>query len=201
MKKLWSDYAEVIINRVTPSIKAKYNINITDLISNPSKFMNTDSISNTIENIKEDISKSTDQIINSYGAAKSKLEDEMDKAASISDKIKQHINLYAKQNNIPVIKPLFFEVDEQQKETVYIDNSEDSTLKFIEQLISISNVIFLSTIEYNNHIVGEWLFSTPTKNYVLRINIPTNPVYEIESARTEILDYLDSTKEYVGEEK
>ncbi len=201
MEKLWSDYADTIITQVSSNIKDKYNIDLVDLISDPSKFLNTPTINDKINNIKADINSSIDQIITSLGNAKNRLDDEMSVASSLSNKINQHITLHAKQNNVPLIKPYFFKVDEQQTETVYLDNADDITLEFVTKLISLSNAVMLSTIEYKDYTVGEWMFTTSTKNYSLRINIPVNPVYEVESARTEILDYLNSAKDYVGEEK
>ncbi len=197
MENVWSDYADTIIKQVSPSIKTKYSVDLNTLLLDPSQFSGKP-VAAKLDSITADVNSEIDRIAESFGSASARLQDEMSKYDSVSKRLAQHISLHAKQGNVPVVEPYFVTRDENKEEVIYVDNADDATMQLAEKLVSLSNVILKFNTEYKDYSIGGWMFSTPSKTYLLRVNIPPNPVLDLEAARSEITGALESAKDYIG---
>jgi hypothetical protein len=188
--------AEFILKRIAPNIKSKFGIDIEEFLRNPQGFSNDQDIANKIEQIEAELSEDIDEIIKSMGDAQKRFNDDMAKADAVSKKLGQAISIQARQLGIPMITPKDTDGFDNT-EMIYVDNADDNTLALAQKLLGMSNFVIGGALTYNEYKVSDWTFATNSKNYAIRINIPSNPVLDMEYAKTEITDAIDAAKGYL----
>lgn len=197
MESVWNDYTDTVIKQITPTIKTKYNVDLNSLMLNPSQFSGKP-VASQLGDVIKDVNSEIDKMVESFGTASERLQDDMSKCDSISKRLAQQISLHAKQNNVPLVVPYLLERDVDKEEVIYVDNADDSTMQLAEKLVSMSTTVFTLSAEYKDYSLGGWVFSTPSKTYLLRVNVPLNPVLDLEGARNDITAALESAKDYIG---
>ncbi len=188
--------AEFMIKKIAPNIKGKFGIDIEEFLRDPQEFSNDQDIKNKIEQIEAELSEDIEEIIKGMGEAQKRFNDNMARADAISKKLGQAISIQAKQLGIPLIAPKDTEGFENA-EIIYTDNADDGVTSLAQKLLGISNFVIIGSITYNEYKVSDWTFSTNGKNYTIRVSIEPNPVLDLEYARTEVMDAIDSAKGYL----
>lgn len=191
MADTWSDSAGMLIDSVEPTVKQKYNISLRGLLTNPGRYAGTANLATTIDNIHEDIDNYVSETIDSMPEERKSFESDGLKCDSITKQLSQNISLQAKQNSVPLIRPDAMDRDEARDEVFYISSVDNSVLALVQKLVSASTVIADFSRMYRNYNIGEWLFSTNAKNYVIRVNLQPSAIVTIDAARDEVNDLLD----------
>lgn len=191
MADTWSDSAGMLIDSVEPTVKQKYNISLRGLLTNPGRYSGTANLATTIDNIHEDIDNYVSETIDSMPEERKSFESDGLKCDSITKQLSQNISLQAKQNSVPLIRPDAMDRDEARDEVFYISSVDNSVLALVQKLVSASMVIADFSRMYRNYNIGEWLFSTNAKNYVIRVNLQPSAIVTIDAARDEVNDLLD----------
>ncbi|MEM3227613.1 MAG: hypothetical protein QXK65_01535 [Candidatus Micrarchaeaceae archaeon] len=196
MANLWSDNADALIKQFDGAIKSKYKFTLSDFLTNPANFSAQESIIVTAGNIKEYVDNSIAEMLDGMEDERKRLNDDAAKCNAITSQLAQAISLEAKQNKIPLIKSDTVARDEGKDEVIYVKNASGDLMHLAERLVDSSLLIVDMTSEYNNNLIGEWLFSG-NKNYVLRVNLDPNPVLNIETGAAEIDALLDAAADYI----
>lgn len=196
MAELWSDYSDMLISSMDKQISTKFKVSLRDLLTDPSKYASQQNIQMTIGNIKEEVNKAIDSRIAGFGDSEKALDDAAAKADSLTGQISQSIIVQARQNKVPVIKPVAVDRDVTREERIYVDSANADVSSLIEKLVSTSTMIADTTTTYKNYRIGEWLFSGQ-KNYVLRAYLPRNGVISLEASRGELTTLLDAAADFI----
>ncbi|MGC8669945.1 MAG: hypothetical protein ACP5TL_02210 [Candidatus Micrarchaeia archaeon] len=197
MAEMWSDYTGAIIGNLDSSIKKKYGFSLSDLLSNPKALAGQENISVKISNIKSDVNSFIDSQKQDALRREKTFNDILERADSITNKIAQKISVVAKQNNIPIIKPIAVNRNTDNEDHIYIDSSDDNVLAMVEKLVSSSVIVADFTTEYNNLKIGDWHFNGQ-KNYSLTVYTPTSNVMLLDSSRDELNTLLDAAAEFIS---
>jgi len=194
MADLWSDYTDMMLSELEPTVKSKYNLSLKKLLTNPTQFADDETVSVKIDNIKEEVNKYFDDVVGQLEEERKALENNATKSDSITNQLNQRISLEAKQANIPVIKPYAVARDETRDETVYVNSVDSNTLALVDKLTSGSTFVADMTYKYKDYNIGTWFFSG-RKNYVVSVALEPNPVLSVEGSRTELNMLIDNAKE------
>ncbi len=170
MADLWSDYTELLLSDIEPELKAKYGIAIRDLLNNPAKYANTNDIDTVISNMKEAANGAIDDREASLKDEQNNLQKDAAKADVLTAQIGQAISAQAKQNKVPVVKPMLFARDESGDEVVYVDAVDIGTLALVERLMASALYVADYTTTYQNYKVGDWVFISVSgrRNVIIR---------------------------------
>ncbi|MDE1868797.1 MAG: hypothetical protein KGH60_02415 [Candidatus Micrarchaeota archaeon] len=196
MAELWSDYTDMLISGMDRQMNTKFKVSLRDLLTDPSRYASQQNIQITVGNIKEEVNRQIDARIAAMGDAAKALEDAAAKADSLTGQISQSINVQARQNRVPVIKPVAVDRDVTREERIYVDSANADVSSLIEKLVSTSTLVADTTTAYKNYRIGEWLFSGQ-KNYVMRVYLPRNGVVSLEASRGELTTLLDAAADFL----
>ncbi len=196
MADLWSDYSDGIIKNVDKQIGVKYKLTLRSLLMDPSKYVSQPNIQMTIENLKEEVGKYFDGRVNEMEVEKKAFEDAAMRSDALTGQLSQSISIQARQNNVPMIKPVAVERDTDEEEKIYIDSVDNSVIALVSKLVLSSLLIADFTTTYGNYKAGEWLFSGH-KNYVLSVYMPSNGYLQLQSSRDEIIALLDTASGFI----
>ena len=188
---MWSDYSDYVISNVDKKIGNKYKPSLRELLTTPASYANTQNIKITMQNMKEAVNNFIDGIISSMGDQSKELEDALTVIESATSQLKQNISLQAKQNKVPMVKPVIVDRDASREDKVFVSNVNADILQLVQKFISESTFIADLSYNYKNVQIGSWLFCGP-KNYSLNIYLPQNDVVSLEAARSEVLGLLDA---------
>ncbi len=191
MADLWSDYSDEIIKSLDRQISAKYKLTLRGFLTDPTKFAVTPNIQTTIENLKEEVNSYIDKKANDMVPEKRAFEDAAMRADALTTQLGQTISVQARQNSIPIIKPILFERDTDEDEHIYVDAVDNGIISLVSKLIASSTYVLDSTAAYGNYKVGEWLFSS-SKNYLISVYLPSNGYFVLQTSRDEIIGLLNS---------
>ncbi|MCL4373406.1 MAG: hypothetical protein M1360_00380 [Candidatus Marsarchaeota archaeon] len=197
MAELWSDYTDALISDLDPDIKKKYGVALSELLSNPKDFADNENLSVTIGNIKEDVNSYIESQKQQALLREKNFNDMLERADSISQKISQRLSVTAKQNNVPLVKPVSIDRNSDNEEHIYVDSSDDSVIALAEKLAASSMMIADFTTEYNNFKIGEWYFSGH-KNYTLSVYMPASNVMLLDTSKSELDTLLDAAAEFIS---
>ena len=109
MADLWSDYTDMLITQFDNAEGKNYKISVRDLLSNPLKYLSQEGISATIENMREDVTSFMDEGIRGAADKKVQFDESLQKCDALTAQLSQSIASRAKQNKIPLIKPVSIE--------------------------------------------------------------------------------------------
>ncbi|MCL4411549.1 hypothetical protein M1329_01270 [Candidatus Marsarchaeota archaeon] len=194
----WSEPAGILIDSVEPTVKQKYNMSLRGLLASPGRYSGTANLNTTIDNIREDIDNYVSETIDSMPEERKSFESDALKCDSITKQLGQNISLQAKQNSVPMIKPDAMDRDETRDEVFYISSVDNSVLSLVQKLVAASTVVADFSRTYRNYNIGEWLFSTNAKNYVIRVNLQPNAIVTIDAARDEVNGLLDGVMTFAS---
>ena len=197
MADLWSDYTDGMISDIDDELGTKYKMSVRRFLSDPGKYAKQEGISITMGNMQEDVDGIIDEQLKDYAAEQKSLMDDAAKADSITTQITQTLNLKAKQNKLPLIRPVMVERDETHDEVVYINSVESGTLMLIDKLTDNADFVADFTYPYKNYKIGNWLFCGE-KNYTLRVYLQPSEVLYIENGKNEIDALFNNAKAALG---
>ncbi|MDE1857133.1 MAG: hypothetical protein KGH98_03570 [Candidatus Micrarchaeota archaeon] len=196
MAELWTNYTDSLITDMDRQMKAKYKLSLRDLFTDPARFAQQDGIENTLANITEEVNNYMGRLLDSVADRKRQLDADLGKADSISKQLAQNISMQAKQNKVPVVRPAIVDRDVNRDETLYIDYVDQDVFTLIERLTAASHVISDLTDSFEDHTIGQWLFSGD-KNYVIRVYLRPNSALTILSSSRELNDLLQGASEFI----
>lgn len=196
MAEMWSDHTDALLRGIDKQISNKYKVSMRDLLKEPAKYAAQPSIQVTISNMREDAEKYIQQKLDKMENEVRELSDNTARAESITNQLGQNISALAKQNRVPLIKPVDIERDETKEEHIYVDGVDASVVSLVEKLIISSNLVADIGTEFDENKIGSWLFSGQ-KNYVLSVFVPSNGASVLQESRDEILGLLDAASDFV----
>ena len=191
MAEMWSDYTDVVITNIDRNIGNKYKLSVREFLSNPLKYATRQNISATATSMQKDADDFLDTLLDGLKEEKKMLTDSAAKADSITAQLTQNISMQAKQNKVPIVKPVLIERDQVRDEIIYVDAVDAALLSLIERFVSSSKYIADYTGTYEDYRIGEWTFAGD-KNYVLRVYLPRTETALIENSKGEIDTLFDA---------
>lgn len=196
MAELWSDYTDMLINGIDKQVGSKYKFSLRALLTDPTKYAAQQNVQMAIDNMKEDVDNYIDGRVKALADEQRSLDDAASKADSITGQLGRSISLQAKQNNVPMIKPVTVDRDTAREETIYIDAVDNGVASLVQKLVSSSMLVADLSVSYKNYTVGSWLFSG-SKNYVLSVYMPDSTLLALEASRSEINNLLTSASNFI----
>lgn len=196
MAELWSDYTDMLISGMDKQINTKFKVSLRDLVTDPSKYSSQQNIQMTISNVKEEVNRTIDSKIAAMAESEKVIDDAGARADALTGQISQSITVQARQNGVPIIKPVAVDRDLAREERVYVDTMDQGVTSLIQRLSASSTLIADTTTTYKSYRIGEWLFSG-AKNYVLRVYMPRNSVVSLEASRGELGALLDAASDFL----
>ena len=193
---MWSDYSDGVIKNVDKQISTKYKFTLRSLLTDPSKYVSQPNIQMTIENLKEEVDNYINGKAKDMAAEKKAFEDATMRSDALTGQLSQSIAMQARQNNVPVIKPVTVDRDTDEDVRIYVDSAENGILSLVQKLASSSMLIADFTAAYGNYKVGEWLFSG-NRNYVISVYLPSNSYLLLQSSRDEIIALLNTASGFI----
>ncbi|MGC8687735.1 MAG: hypothetical protein ACP5RM_03500 [Candidatus Micrarchaeia archaeon] len=197
MANIWSDYSDAIIKELDPTIEEKYGIRLSDLLSNPRALTSTQNASITIGNIKEEVDNYIEERRKDAAKYESNFDDMIERADAITVKIAQRISTIAKQNNVPLVKPVAIDRDTTKEEQIFVDAGSDDVLALVEKLVAASMLVADFTTQYKNFKIGQWFFSGH-KNYTLNVYMPASNIMMLDSSKEELDTLLDAASDFMS---
>ena len=185
MAELWSDYTDTIVKELDKELNTKYKMTVSGFLSNPGKYAKQANIATSAQNMQEDVNKRIDDMLGEMSDQKKTLEANASKIDAITTQIAQNISMQAKQNKLPILKPVIVERDVARDEVIYVDTVDNGLLSFIEKLVQGSKYVADTTGAYKDYKIGEWVFSGD-KNYVIRAYIPRSEYMLLEGSKEEL---------------
>jgi hypothetical protein len=201
MAEFWSDYADNVITDVDTELGNKYGkMNLRKFLSNPAKFADQPDFQTAAQGMRKETNAFIDGLLDGLQKERRDLDNALAKADSITTQITSNISMQAKQNKVPMIKPVFIERDQTRDVAIYIDNMDSSVLGLIEKLSADCTYISDNTATYSDKKIGEWLFGG-RKSYILRVFMPNNQAMALQDAKSEINGLFDIAMEFVPNKK
>jgi hypothetical protein len=196
MADLWSDYSDGVMKNIDRQISTKYKLTLRSLLTDPSKYVSQQNIQITIDNLKEEVQNYADGKAKDMVAEKKAFEDATMHSDALTSQLGQSIAMQAKQNKVPMIKPVAVDRDTTKEERIYVDSVDSGVSALVEKLVSSSVLIADFSAAYGKYKVGEWLFSG-SKNYVLAVYLPANSYLLLQSSRDELIGLLDAASGFI----
>jgi hypothetical protein len=190
MAELWSDYTDMLISGIDKQLGSKYKFSLAALLTNPNKYASQPNIQISIGNMKEDVDKYIDDKVKAMADEQKDLDDAASKADSVTGQLSRSISMQAKQNNIPMIRPVSIDRNTDREETIYIDTIDTGVSSLVQKLVSSAILVVDLSAGYKNYNIGSWLFSG-SKNYVLNVYMPDSTLLALEASRLEINGLLE----------
>jgi|GEM_PF-1834852 len=200
MADLWNDSTDMLLNDVDGFIFDSYKVHIKELLSNPYRFVEETNILDKIDKIKADVDDYIDTLLKTLVDERRDFENKAAAANALTNQLSQMISLAAKQKNIPVIKPTLFFIDQTKLDIIYIEKSDQNITALINKILPITTYISDTSVTYKGYSFGDWTFATDSsKNYEIRVNIPSNMVFQLEQSRDTVDGLLTGTKKAIAE--
>ena len=200
MADLWNDSTDMLLNDVDGFIFDSYKVHIKELLSNPYRFVEDTNILDKIDKIKADVDDYIDTLLKTLVDERRDFENKAAAANALTNQLSQMISLAAKQKNIPVIKPTLFFIDQTKLDIIYIEKSDQNITALINKILPITTYISDTSVTYKGYSFGDWTFATDSsKNYEIRVNIPSNMVFQLEQSRDTVDGLLTGTKKAIAE--
>jgi len=200
MADLWNDSTDMLLNDVDGFIFDSYKVHIKELLSNPYRFVEETNILDKIDKIKADVDDYIDTLLKTLVDERRDFENKAAAANALTNQLSQMISLAAKQKNIPVIKPTLFFIDQTKLDIIYIEKSDQNITALINKILPITTYISDTSVTYKGYSFGDWTFATDSsKNYEIRVNIPSNMIFQLEQSRDTVDGLLTGTKKAIAE--
>ena len=100
MENTWSDYTDAIVSNMDGMVKSKYGVSLRDLLSDPSSVASKEGVADSIKRIKEDVDAYLDELAESMGPERKRVEDGMSKAYAITQQLAQNVSMQSKQYKV-----------------------------------------------------------------------------------------------------
>ncbi len=201
MAELWSDYADNIITDVDTSMGAKYGkMNVRKFLNNPGKFAAQPNVLADAKSMQDDVDAFIKTLLGEMSDQAEALNDSLEKADSITGQLSQNISMQAKQNRIPIIKPVLIQRNNSNDQVIYLDTADSSVITLIEKIIPGTTYIADSSANYDGHKIGDWTFGG-AQNYILRVYVPQTDIILLNNSKTEIGKLFDAAVSFIKERK
>ncbi len=196
MAELWSDYTDGILKNLDKQVSMKYKLTLRSLLTDPAKYASQPNMHMTIENLKEEVHNYVEGRVKEMGAEKKAFEDALMRADAVTSQLGQSIVIQARQNNVPIIKPVTLDRDTDDDERIYIDSVDNNIIALLNKLVMSAMLIVDSTTTFGNYKVGEWLFSGH-RHYVLVAYLPSNSYVLLQQSQDELINLLNTASSFI----
>lgn len=194
----WYDLTNSLLDNVEDDIKTQFNIDIEDLLSNPSKYSDNDSIKSRFNDAVGYLNEYLDNVNSSLSESRLELESELSDIDKTTDSILNSIKDEASKSDKPVMSIDNTKYDDQSVIALYVSKADDNTKSLVKSLISNSLFIIDKTSTYNNKHLGEWLFIGNQKIFDLSLSLSSNPVISFDLSKGEINMLTDEAADTLG---
>ncbi len=191
----WSENANDLIESLAPTINDKYGIALKDLLMNPAFYISKKGIEETFSSIREEIEDYVQTTMKGLEDEKKDFEKDGLKCDAVSKQLAQSIAMLAKQNNIPIIKPVGIDRSGENEEVVYVNNIDGGLTALITKLAASSSFIADFSTTYKTYSLGQWLFDGH-KNYVINVSLEQNSYMDLDQANEELKAIMDGLDTY-----
>ena len=196
MAELWSDYTDMLITGIEKQAGTKFRLSLRSLLEDPTRYAAQQNIQITIDNMREEADKYIDEKIDALTEEQKNLDDAASRADSTTKQLGQNIISQARQNNIPVVKPVTIERDATKEERLTIDTFDNSIMSLVQKLVASSTLVADLGGSYKKYSIGSWLFSG-SKNYLLSVYMPDSTLLLLETSRAELDNMLASASSFI----
>ncbi|MDE1845742.1 MAG: hypothetical protein KGH53_00445 [Candidatus Micrarchaeota archaeon] len=179
------------IKTIDKQLGDKYVVSLQEIVADQNALARKQNAKEIVSNMKGDVNSYFDSLLKNLEDEERRFTAELQSASTLYAQINDHIKAKAQSMNVPMIKPVSVERNEEGEETIIISAEDTAVELLVGRLIgSCTYVADLSTT-YKTYTIGSWLFSGE-KNYNLSINPPSSVILNIEESRDEINFRLDS---------
>ena len=113
-------FTEGMLNRLDKDVKKKFGVSLCDIMDNPSSYIAEKGFVVKLSRINDYVEKETDNMLQQAKASSKTFHENASKADELTRKIGSYVSSHARQNNIPLIKPVEVELPRFGKSTFYI---------------------------------------------------------------------------------
>jgi hypothetical protein len=191
----WSENTNDLIESLAPVINDKYGIALKDILINPAFYVSKKDIGATFGSIREEVDDYVATTIKGLEDEKKNFEKDGLKCDAISKQLAQSIAMLAKQNNIPVIKPVSIDRNVDNEEVIYVNNIDSGLTALITKLAAASSFVADFSTTYKTYNLGQWLFDGQ-KNYVVNVSLEQNDYMDLDQAKDELNIIMDGVESY-----
>ncbi|OWP53275.1 hypothetical protein Micr_00683 [Candidatus Micrarchaeum sp.] len=191
----WSENTNDLIESLAPVINDKYGIALKDILINPAFYVSKKDIETTFSSIRNEVDDYVETTMKGLEDEKKNFEKDGLKCDAVSKQLTQSITMLAKQNNIPVIKPVSIDRNVDNEEVIYVNNIDSGLTALITKLASASSFIADFSTTYKTYSLGQWLFDGH-KNYVINVSLEQNSYMDLDQARDELKVIMDGIDAY-----
>lgn len=197
MAQLWSDYTDAMISDIDSAIGNKYGkLNLRKFLSDPTKFAAQPNISSDVQKMRDDTDTYFDTILGGLADRRKSLDDSLLKAEALTGQLSGNISMQAKQNRLPLVRPVSIDRDTSRDDIIYVESADSGVMALIEKLASSATYIADNTGTFNDRKIGEWIFGGD-KSYVIRVYVPDNELVLVENSRNELNSLFDISMNYI----
>jgi hypothetical protein len=170
-------------------------VSARDILTKPAFYVSKSNIETTFSNIREDVENYIEELAKGMEDDKKDMEKDGLKCDAVTKQLSQNISMQAKQNNIPIIKPVSIDRNTDGEEVVYINNVDNGIIALIAKLSTSTSFIADFSTVYKTYNLGQWLFDGQ-KNYVINVAMEPNAYMDLDSAKEEINVIMDGIEGY-----
>lgn len=191
----WSENTNDLVESLAPVINDKYGIALKDILINPAFYVSKKDIETTFSGIRDEVDDYVETAMKGLEDEKKNFEKDGLKCDAVSKQLAQSITMLAKQNNIPVIKPVSIDRNVDNEEVIYVNNIDSGLTALMTKLASASSFIADFSTTYKTYSLGQWLFDGH-KNYVINVSLEQNSYMDLDQARDELKVIMDGIDAY-----
>ena len=191
----WSENTNDLVESLAPVINDKYGIALKDILINPAFYVSKKDIETTFSGIRDEVDDYVETAMKGLEDEKKNFEKDGLKCDAVSKQLAQSITMLAKQNNIPVIKPVSIDRNVDNEEVIYVNNIDSGLTALMTKLASASSFIADFSTTYKTYSLGQWLFDGH-KNYVINVSLEQNSYMDLDQARDELKVMMDGIDAY-----
>jgi hypothetical protein len=178
---------------IDKKIGAKYGVSLQAVLSDPSVLAKSGDARTIVENLRNEVNNYLDSVLTKMEDEQKKFNNDLENANMLYKKLNEQIRTKAANADVPFIKPISVDRDESKDENIVVAQYEVAVELLVDKLLSVSNYVADVSTDYNNYMIGTWLFSGQ-KNHVLSVNPPSSAILNIEASRDEISLALDDVE-------
>jgi hypothetical protein len=197
MADLWSDYTDMLITQFDATSGKGLKISVRDFLTDPLRFASEPEIKTSIASMRKSLNDFIDSSIKNVADQKARFETTLQNCDAATTMIAQSIATRAKQNKVPVIKPVSIERGATE-DIINVNEGGPEINALIDKLLANSYLVADFTREVNGKKVGSWLFSGQSKNYSLNIYMPYNEYKSLQDSKAEIGTLFDAASQLMA---
>lgn len=190
----FQEQLDLIIDDIDKSLEGKYVFTLRDLLENPTDYAETQDIAKEIDKLKDDVNAYFDDMVAGASEQVTKYKEDAMKATRLADKFEGVLKDKAKSAKKPYVTPFYFVRNEEEDETIFIDNYDTSYEALVDELLESTMFIVNTSIPVDTFRMGRWVFVGVNKNRGISIYFPANPVGVLNLAKEQLANAIDGIK-------